>query len=347
MITKPVDPLQRLREALPAEVARHFDRIEEIKSKFIPTPWQPDLVKAIDAVVTNAVQRKNPNLPLTLDNRADTKGLVVIGPTRSGKSRAFRQYFDHHPVFAGYSDPSSASPLLWMSVPSPCTIVQLGRSILTASGYPLERDLPAHRVFEMARNRLREMSKSFLYIEELQHSTHDVPLKEQLNVCDALKTLMESEHIALFLTGVETLLPFVGLDPQLDERLAKFYFRKLVPQQQELLTDMVHVYAEATGLDVAYSDDDALFARLSHASLHAFGLSIETTINAIADCLRKDEKTLTREHFACAYAAKSGRTALDNPFLADRWHEIICKTHVEEANELGPPAATERDKARK
>lgn len=126
---------------------------------------QPALVGAINAVVANAVQRKNPNLPLTHDNRADTKGLVVIGPTRSGKSRAFRQYFDHHPVFSGYSDPSSASPLLWLSVPSPCTIVQLGRSILTASGYALEKDLAAHRVFELARNRLREMGKSFLYIE--------------------------------------------------------------------------------------------------------------------------------------------------------------------------------------
>lgn len=155
---------------------------------------------------------------------------------------------------------------------------------------------------------------------------------------------MESEHISLFLTGVETLLPFVGLDLQLDERLAKFYFKKLDPQQQNLLMDMVHVYADATGLEVAYSDGDALFARLSHASLHAFGLAIETTINAIEDCLRKDERTLTREHFACAYAAKSGRPALDNPFLADRWHEIVCKTHVEEANELGPPPAAKRGK---
>jgi Bacterial TniB protein len=346
MLTKPIDALVRLRDALPPEMTRNFDAMERIKSKFMPTPWQPQLAEAIDKVIANAVQRKNPDLPLTADNRADTKGLAVIGPTRVGKTRAFRQYFDNHPVFAGYRDPASDSPLLWMSAPSPCNIVQLGRRILTATGYPLERELPAHRLFEIARNRLSSMGKGFLYIEELQHGVHNVPIKEQEIVCDALKHLMESEHIVLFVSGIETLLPFIALDSQLDERLVKFYFRKLAPEHQDLLADMVHVYAEAAGLDVAYSDEDDLFARLSHASLNAFGLAVETAVAAIGFGLRNNEKTLTRQHFAAVYAAKTGQDAPNNPFLAERWHEVVCRTHVEGTNAAGPPSPTDRKSKR-
>lgn len=41
MATQPTDALERLRETLPSEVAKHFDKIEKIKSKFIPTPCSP------------------------------------------------------------------------------------------------------------------------------------------------------------------------------------------------------------------------------------------------------------------------------------------------------------------
>lgn len=343
---KPTDALVRLRDALPPALRRDFETIERIKSKFMPTPWQNDLAGAIDGLIANAVQRKSTDFPLESDNRVDIKGLAAIGPTRVGKSRAFRQYFDNHPVFAGYRDPASDSPLLWMSAPSPCNIVQLGRRILTATGYPLERELPAHRLFEIGRNRLNAMGKAFLYIEELQHGVHNVPVKEQEIVCDALKHLMESEKIVLFVSGIDTLLPFIALDSQLDERLVKFHFRKLTPEHQDLLADMVHVYAEAAGLGVAYSDADSLFARLSHASLDALGLAIETTIAAIAVCLRNEEKILTRGTFATVYAVKTGKAAPQNPFLAERWHDVACGTAPEAVHSDGPPPATQRGKSK-
>jgi hypothetical protein len=190
------------------------------------------------------------------------------------------------------------------------------------------------------------MGKIFLFIEEFQHVVHNVSIRDQETVADTLKNLMETELISLIISGVETLTPFIALDPQLDRRLTKIYFRKLTPQDQDLLADMVHAYVEEAGIEVAYSDSDYLFARLSHASLEALGLSIETTIAAIAHCMRKGEKTLIREHFAAVYAAKTGQDASNNPFLAERWHEVVCRTHVEEANAAGPPSPTDRKSKR-
>ncbi|MEI9923438.1 MAG: TniB family NTP-binding protein [Bradyrhizobium sp.] len=342
MTTKPNNPLIHLRDSLPAELKSHFSAIERMKAIFMPTPREAELAEEMNLLINNAVQCKDPELPLTLENRSEGKGLVVIGPTGVGKTKSLRHFFDNHAAFAGYRDPASASPLLWITAPSPCNIVQLGRRILVKSGYPLDRELPAHRLFELVGQRLNAMGKIVLFIEEFQHVVHNVSVRDQETVADTLKNLMETERLTLILSGVETLTPFIALDPQLDRRLTKIYFRELTPQDHDTLADMVHAYAEEAGVEVAYSDTDFLFARLSHASLNALGLSIETTIAAIAHCLRKGEKTLIREHFAAVYAAKWSRAAPDNPFLADRWHEINCRTHVDKANASGPSLATAR-----
>jgi hypothetical protein len=342
MLNKPIDPIARLRESLPQELTTQYSTIETLRVKFMRTEREVRLAEEMNLLINNAIQCRDPSLPPSLENRAEGRGLALIGPTGVGKTTSLREFFTNHVVFAGYRDPASMSPLLWISAPSPCTLIQLGRRILIKSGYPLERELPAHRLFELAGQRLNAMGKIVLAIEEFQHVVHNVPEKDQETVADVLKNLLETERITLILSGVETLLPFLAFDPQLDRRLTKVFFPRLTPADLDLVADMVHAYVEEAGLQVAYADSEDLFARLAHASLYALGLSIETTISAIAYCKRKGDATLTRDHFASVYAAKSGKSAPDNPFLAERWHEIVCRTSVAEANASGPPLATER-----
>ncbi|RTM14545.1 MAG: hypothetical protein EKK33_05160 [Bradyrhizobiaceae bacterium] len=347
MMNKPIDAVARLREALPPEFSAQYNTIESLRTKFIRTDRETVLAQEMNLLVNNAVQCRDPDLPPSLDNRVEGRGLALFGPTGVGKTTSLKDYFKNHAVFAGYRDPASPSPLLWISAPSPCTLIQLGRRILIKSGYPLERELPAHRLFELVGQRLNAMGKIVLCIEEFQHVVHNVPIKDQETVADTLKNLMEIERITLILSGVETLVPFLALDPQLDRRMSKVPFPRLTPQDLDLVADMVHAYVEEADLQIAYSDNDALFARLTHASLHALGLSIENTIAAIAFCKQKGDATLTKDHFASVYAAKTGKAAPENPFLADRWHEIVCKTAVNEAEPAGPPLATERGKDRR
>lgn len=347
MMHKPIDPIALLRASLPPEFSAQYNTIETLRTKFIRTDREARLAQEMNLLINNAVQCRDPSLPPSLENRVEGRGLALTGPTGVGKTTSLKDYFKNHAVFAGYRDVASPSPLLWISAPSPCTLIQLGRRILIKSGYPLERELPAHRLFELVGQRLNAMGKIVLCVEEFQHVVHNVPVKDQEIVADTLKNLMETDRITLILSGVETLIPFLALDPQLDRRMSKVPFPRLTPEDLDLVADMVHAYVEEAGLEIAYSDSDALFARLAHASLYALGLSIENTISAIAYCKCKGDATLTRDHYASVYAAKSGKAAPDNPFLAERWHEIVCKTAVEEANAAGPPSAAARTKGRK
>jgi hypothetical protein len=342
MMNKPIDAVTRLRDSLPPEFSAQYSAIETLRLKFMRTDRETRLAEEMNLLINNAVQCRDPSLPPSLENRVEGRGLALIGPTGVGKTTSLRDYFKNHAVFAGYRDPASPSPLLWISAPSPCTLIQLGRRILIKSGYPLERELPAHRLFELVGQRLNSMGKIVLCIEEFQHVVHNVSEKDQETVADTLKNLMETERLTLILSGVETLVPFIALDPQLDRRMTKVHFRRLTPEDFDLVADMVHAYVEEADLQIAYTDSDDLFARLVHSSLYALGLSIENTIGAIAYCKRKGDQTLTREHFASVYAAKTGQCAPENPFVAERWHEIVCRTSVKEANPAGPPSPTAR-----
>ncbi len=350
MINKPInhnDPIARLRASLPQEFDTQYATITDLKKKFVKTGRERKLATEFNLLIQNATECRDPNLPPSLDNRGEGRGLALIGPTGVGKTRSLRTLFKNHPVIEGYRDPASPSPLLWLSAPSPCTITQLGRRILFASGYPVERELPAHRLFELAGQRLNAMGKPVLAIEEFQHVTHNTSDRDQQTVADILKHLMEAERISVIISGIETLKPFLALDSQLDRRMSKVYFNRLEPTDIDTLADIVHGYVEQAGMEIAYSDADALFPRLMHASLYALGLSIENTIAAIAWAKQSGAGTLNKAHFSATYAAKSGKPASENPYEAERWYEVKVETTVEKPNPNGPTPPAARGKDRK
>jgi hypothetical protein len=65
-------------------------------------------------------------------------------------------------------------------------------------------------------------------------------------------------------------------------------------------------------------------ARLSHASLKAYGYSIVLTHLAIEEALQCGADCLSMDHYATAFARKTGFAANRNPFMTPNWHAIDC-----------------------
>ncbi|SNT12566.1 AAA domain-containing protein [Tardiphaga sp. OK246] len=333
-----------------AASTQNFTVMETIRAKFLKTARDAHLSTAMGTLIANAVQRENTNLPPSFENRGRGSGLVLVGPTGVGKSKSLERYFNTHPVLAGYADPASASPLVSVSVPSPCTSMQLARALLRATGYALERDMAAHRLWEKAFDRLQAMRKFIVHFDEMQHVVHNMPEKDLQQMADTLKNAMYNRRITLILSGVATLVPFVQHDAQLFRRLAILPFEGITPEKHDDIRRMVGTYVNAAGLaDFRRSEiDNADFiARLSRAALKAYGYSIVLTQLAIENALENGSDQLTNEHFATVFAKKTSFSADRNPFLAANWHMIDCAKMFEKAVEAPPPAPISRKRKAK
>jgi len=321
------DSVATLHAMLAGDANSTLDVMEIIKTKYVGTNRDTILREAVNRLLASAVTRADLSQPAGFDNRMPGLGLVIVGETGVGKSIALKRLFDKHPVLQGYDNPTSDSPLISLAAPSPCTSKQLARAILMATGYRIERDLPDHRLWEMALNRFAEMKKFVLHIDELQHVTHNVSAKDQPQMADTLKNVMFSRRISLILSGVPTLIDFVQFDPQLFRRLSIMRFDGLTPKDHPNIRMMLENFAAIADLKPSFGERAALsdfLARLCHAGLEAFGYVIVLTHLAIEHALSIGSDALTTEHFAAVFAQKSGFAADRNPFVAPRWHEINC-----------------------
>lgn len=337
-----VDPVALLHEE--ASAAPDFTIMESIRAKFLPTKRDVTLATALTLAIRGAVKRADSALPPSFENRGIGSGLALIGPTGVGKSRSLARFFDKHAVLRGYADPTSRSPLISITVPSPCTSMQLARALLRATGYGVERDLPAHRLWEMAFERLHNMKKFIVHFDEIQHVVHNMPAKELQQMADTLKNAMDDHRITIILSGVETLKPFLQFDTQLLRRFAIVPFDKVKRENHADIVHVVETYAKAANLEFKLGERDGIkpsdvkadfIARLSHAAFSAYGYAIVLTHLAIEHALQGGRAHLVPEDFATVFARKSGFAADRNPFIAPAWLDIDCEKIFIEPNLSG------------
>jgi hypothetical protein len=232
--------------------------------------------------------------------------------------------------------------------------MQLARALLRATGYGVERDLPAHRLWEMAFERLQNMKKFIVHFDEIQHVVHNMPAKELQQMADTLKNAMDDHRITIILSGVETLKRFLQFDAQVLRRFAIVPFDKVKRENHGDIVHVVETYAKAANLEFKLGERDGVkladakadfIGRLSHAAFNAYGYAIVLTHQAIEHALQGGRAHLVPEDFATVFARKSGFAADRNPFVAPDWKDIDCEKIFIEPN-LGGPPQTMKPKAK-
>lgn len=341
-----IDPSAHLRSFLSASGHQTLQLLEQVRGKYVTSPGDAVCMKALTKLILNAGMRANTALPYSRTNRAEGRILVITGESGAGKSRRLMRTLRRHPALAGQDLAGPDSLVVVVNVPSPCTLKLLGREVLSATGYPLERELLENLVWERVRRRLDRGNKLIVVFDEMQHITRKLDSAEIDKVSDTIKNLMNNLtwRVSIIVCGLPKIADFIHRDRQLERRAQFIHLAALtMPGDNAVIAAMVTKLA--TVADLTVEDDIAtnLTPRLIHAAGNQWGVAIALTHEAIETALRPDylaldkrddeidvgdpqqagpDGTLTLSHFAETYEGILGCTDDENPFVSRDWTTI-------------------------
>ena len=263
-------------------------------------------------------------LDLSTTEGAEGRALVVIGESGVGKTRTITHTLKRHPQLCGVGASGSSSPLVTVRAPAPCTLLQLGRTLLHDLGYPLQSDRKEHIVWEKAREHLELAGVRFLHIDEIQNVSRTANVLEAHKIRDTLKSLLNSPTwpVSLILSGLPEFAKFIQADAQIRRRSRFITFGPLTAGDIKSVFGMVKKLATIANLAVEAGAENTTIPRLLHAANYQMGIAIELTHEAIEAALLRGAATIQSSDFADAYAMRTGNGAAANPFLAPNWASI-------------------------
>lgn len=343
-------PLFRLRELQSPQDRAQIAKLERISSTYLRLERDELFAANLKFVCDGLTTREDPNADLSGENRGEARALVVVGASGAGKTRLLTRHFSRHPGFPGYGVPSANCPLVSVTVPSPCSLKQLGRVILEALGYPLERDLREYMIWDLVRRRLKEMGILILHLDEAQHVTQMANVIERTKLLNTFKGFLLSKEwrTALIVSGLPEVATFMSLDPQVRRRSRFMRLSALsLPDDNQTIFDMTCALAGKGEIGVLEGAISDLVPRLIHAANYQLGTAIEMITEAIGVALERESEQLGRHHFGDMYAGRTGCVAPANPFLAADWSEIDCTKSLQTGDGIDPLPALLQPKRRR
>lgn len=320
--------ISRMRKLQSARRERNGDVMAGVLSAYVTTPRDALLAKELDNLIDgflSAQEAAEQDASRQVGRLREGRALTVTGASGAGKTRTLERHFFKREEFAGYGDRDSDCILVSVSTPSPCTLRLLGMEVLKALGYETTRKLEENVVWDMVQNHLAVRGVCFLHIDELQHVLQSRNPVEVAKVRDTLKRLMQNKAwpVWLILSGLPEIGNLFAGDEQVWRRSRQIFFENLTLEKDTaLVRHLITSYGkDKASLSVASVTTDALIGRLIHAGIGRFGIVIEIIQDAINEALLGEADELRLEHFASAYAARTGCLPEANVFTAanDWW----------------------------
>jgi hypothetical protein len=319
------DPSSYLRNLWRTEEASSNAKIEAAKGIYVGSERDDQLAKQLKRLTLNAARRRDPHLPFSAGNRAYGKGLVLVGASGAGKTTLLEEAFKTNPAFPNYGQSDVWCPLVSVTAPAPCTLLQLAMRILGKLDYKPTRELRENAAWGRVRDQLGEQKRLFLHIGDLQRVLHQLSEEEIQKVRDTLTDLMSWDEwpVQLILNGLPGLIPFVRHDIQLRRRLRYMSLSRLsVEQHAGFVAAAIKKYAETAGLAVQIDAEQAIVGRLLHAAQYEMGTTLEIIGEAVEFAVERADGKLTVVDFADAYAERNLLPDDQNPFMAYDWSRI-------------------------
>lgn len=347
------DAIARMRRLQSERRARGGDVMASVLSAYFGTSrdrlLEAELDNLVDAFLLSE-DAGNSDAARRVGRLREGRALTIVGESGTGKSRTLDRHFLKREEFAGYGAPNSDCMLISVTAPSPCTLRLLGMSVLAALGYETTRELKENVVWDLVHHQLELRGVRFLHIDELQHVLQSRNQLEIAKVQDTLKGLMQHRQwpVWLILSGLPAVATMLSGDEQIWRRSRHVTFEDLTLERDvSLVRRLVAFYgAEKASLSIESLADDEFIARLLHAAMYRFGVVIELVQDAIRHAVLLGSSALEVEHFAAAFAARTGCVPDRNVFTAGSldWHLIDPREGLQRKD---PADSTAKDEKKK
>jgi hypothetical protein len=145
-------------------------------------------------------------------------GLLIAGPTGSGKSSALSHYESHFPDFD--DDEGRKIPVLYVQTPSAPTVKNLAEAILSALGDPASCRGTSEEKTKRIYKFFVACEVELLLIDEFQHFAEVNRRGSTRDVTDWLKNLFNVTRVGVVLAGLPICEQTIAFNPQLARRFS-------------------------------------------------------------------------------------------------------------------------------
>lgn len=253
----------------------------------------------------------------------EANGLLVIGPSRIGKTTEIRKLIVE--ANNGSTLMPDGRPVKIVSVVLKGILnwKDLGiHTLREGLGFSIDRRINQREVWDLVAFQARAQGVIGIHFDECQHIFPKNSKADFGKTINSFKSLLKQPEwpLSLILSGVDELSGHIAADEQLDTLLHRISFKEINPHCNvdiDELNSLCHAYAEKAGLDSAGLSNVDFYQRLSHACLDRWGLVIEFIIEALLLAVRKEDRTVRSEHFCQVFTSRTGRSPGLSPFSID------------------------------
>ena len=266
---------------------------------------------------------------MSLSQPFEARGLLVTGPSRSGKSTEIRKLLSE--VNSGDTMMPDGRPAKIASVilKGSLTWKDLGMYTLhNGLKYPATGRLTQREVWERVVLQAKLQGVVGIHYDECQHIFPQQSGDSSAKILDSFKSLLKQSEwpLMLILSGVESLARHITQEEQLAYLLRPLAFSEISMankgDQSELHT-LCHAYAQKAELDLGGLPSHDFYNRLAIAGAFRWGLVIELLIDACILALSKGRAELSVSEFCQAFTDATGLRPGYSPFLIDDYEVLF------------------------
>lgn len=256
--------------------------------------------------------------PLT----GETRGLMVLGNSGTGKSALIKRTLRTLPMFE-LAGRESDGNTLYVTVPPEATIKSLAGRIAKDLGYvDINSRARAHEAWDVARHRMRERGIRLLVIDETHHLLRKGSGRDVEGAVQTLKSLLQGDWpVAVIAAGVHKLRDGIMTDPETDRRFPKFELSRLEEGSKEARTFARSMQLCAEKIGLSLPPDGTLPERILFAEAGEAGRSIHLAKAILRRALDGGRTEVTIHDARRAFVTEYGDMPT-SPFLDADWATV-------------------------